>query len=466
MHRSIYLLNPLYCSLYNHACDTSLTVHNESNDHSKFDHFYERINSFWYIKELSRYLKNYIAHCSQCKVNRICRHKSYEFLQSILSSLISFHTLIIDFILTMFVSHIDINCVMFVTDEYSKRITILVNKNIWSTDDWFATLLKRLDLANWNLSKTIISNRDRKFLFDLWTDLFKRLRIKLLYSTVYHSQTNEAFERINQIFEIALRYHVQTLKNFKDWSTIVKIMQRNFNNAITFTDKSSNEICYEFTSFQNSNLIRSITFSTFSSSIKYRLIVQNIIAMTQIASKRLYDQKHQFIQMNVKNWTLIRLHKSYNIFVTAILEKKLSQQYVDSFQIIQRIKNLAYKLKIFDNWRIWSMFTISQLKSFFELVNDSFHRTQSSSESLIVEDDTDQVKSFEIDRLISKKQTKRREVEYLIRWRDYDLEDDAWKNLSKLSNAKELMKDYEKNHNSISTSQINETRKRFKFNRI
>ena len=25
MHRSIYLLNSLYCSLYNHACDTSLT---------------------------------------------------------------------------------------------------------------------------------------------------------------------------------------------------------------------------------------------------------------------------------------------------------------------------------------------------------------------------------------------------------------------------------------------------------
>ena len=442
-----------------------IIVHNESNDHSEFDHFYERINSFWYIKELIRYLKNYIAHCSQCKINRIRRHKSYEFLQSILSSFISFHTLIIDFILTMLVSHIDMNCVMSVTDKYSKRITILVNKDTWSTDDWFATLLKRLDLANWDLPKTIISNKDRKFLFDLWTDLFKRLKIKLLYSTAYHSQTNEASERINQTFEIALRYHVQALKDFKDWFTIVKAMQRNFNNAITFTNKSSNEICYKFISFQSSNLIKSITFSTFSSSIKYRLIVQDVIAMTQIASKRLYDQKHQSIQMNVENWALIRLHKNYNIFVTAILEKKLSQQYVDSFQIIQRIENLAYKLKIFDNWRIWSVFTISQLESSFEFVNDFYHRTQSSSESLIVKDDTNQVKSFEINRLISKRQTKRREIEYLIRWRNYDLENDAWKNLSKLSNAKELMKNYEKN-NSISTSQITRTRKRFKFNQI
>ena len=156
-------------------------------------------------------------------------------------------------------------------------------------------MLKRLNLANWDLSKTIISNKNRKFLFDLWTDLFKKLRIKLLYSTVYYFQTNEAFEQINQIFEIALRYHVQALKDFKNWFKIVKVMQRNFNNAITLTDKSWNEICYEFISFQSSNLIRSITFSTFSLSIKYRLIEQDVIAMIQIALKRLYDQKHQSI---------------------------------------------------------------------------------------------------------------------------------------------------------------------------
>ena len=203
---------------------TLIIVHNESNDHSKFNHFYERINSFWYIKKLIRYFKNYIAHCSQCKINRIRCHKFYEFLQSILSSFISFHTLIIDFILTMLVSHIDMNCVMSVTDKYSKRITILVNKDTWSTDDWFAILLKKLDLANWDLFKTIISNKNRKFLFDLWIDFFKRLKIKLLYSTVYYSQTNETFKRINQTFEIALRYHVQALKIFKNWSTIVKTM--------------------------------------------------------------------------------------------------------------------------------------------------------------------------------------------------------------------------------------------------
>ncbi len=33
----------------------------------------------------------------------------------------------------------------------------------------------------------------------------------MLYSTIYHSQTNDANERTNQTLEIALRYYIQEL---------------------------------------------------------------------------------------------------------------------------------------------------------------------------------------------------------------------------------------------------------------
>lgn len=43
----------------------------------------------------------------------------------------------------------------------------------------------------------IISDRDPKFLSDLWASLFKLLGVKLLYSTAYHPQTDGASERTN-----------------------------------------------------------------------------------------------------------------------------------------------------------------------------------------------------------------------------------------------------------------------------
>ena len=417
------------------------TVHNKFNDYSRFDRIYERMNVSWYIKNLIKYLKNYITHCSQWKVNETRRHKSYESLQSILSSFISFYTLTVDFILTMFESHIDMNCVMSVIDKYSKRIIVLVEKNTWTANDWFAALLLKLNLVDWDLFKTIISNRDRKFLSKLWIEFFKRLNVKLLYSTVYHFQTNETLKRINQTFEIALRYHVQTLNNFRNWSSVIDALQRNFNNSITSTDKFFNEICYEFTSLQNSDLVRSVASEIFSFD-KFKLIVQNSIAMTQMTTKRIYDRNHQVIQIIVENWTLIRLHKKYNMSTIIILEKKLSQQYVQFFKIIQKIKNLTYKLQIFETWEIWSIFAISQLKSSQLSSSDSFQRTQRLSRFIFVKKNTNQVKSFEIEKLLIKTQIKRREIEYLIRWQEYDFENNAWRSLKKLENATQLIDEY------------------------
>ena len=192
-----------------------ITIHIEFNDYSDFDHIYERVNSLWYIKELIKYLKNYIAHCSKCKMNRIRRHKLYESLQSIFSPFIFFHTFIIDFVLIFSTFHIDINFVMSIIDKYSKRITIFLNKDVWTAKNWFVALLQRLNIVDWNLLKTIISNKDKKFLSKFWIELFKKLKIKLLYSTAYYFQTDETSKRINQIFEIALCYHIQILIDFR-----------------------------------------------------------------------------------------------------------------------------------------------------------------------------------------------------------------------------------------------------------
>ena len=207
---------------------------------------------------------------------------------------------------------------MSIIDKFSKRITIVSSKNTWTATMWAKALLERLDLANWDLSKVIIFDRNRKFLSKLWSNFFARLEVKLLYSTVYHSQTNDSFERINQTIEITLRYHIQILDDFRNWSSIVEVIQRTINNDIFFIDKSFNEICYDFTSTINTDLF---TFNVRSS--MSRIVVIDSIVMTQMSFKRLYDQKHQILDLKVENWVLLCLHKDYQISSTVILSSKL-----------------------------------------------------------------------------------------------------------------------------------------------
>ena len=50
--------------------------------------------------------------------------------------------------------------------------------------------------------------------------------------------------------------------------------------------------------------------------------------------------------MKVGEWALLRLHKGYSISTTAGITKKLTQQYVGPFCIIEKVGHLAYKLDI------------------------------------------------------------------------------------------------------------------------
>lgn len=79
--------------------------------------------------------------------------------------------------------------------------------------------------------------------------MFRKLDVKLLYSTTYHSQTNDQFERTNQIVKIVLRFYLEKMQNSFEWSSVFLKIQRHLNNVISATiDKTLNEIAYNFTS--------------------------------------------------------------------------------------------------------------------------------------------------------------------------------------------------------------------------
>ena len=93
----------------------------------------------------------------------------------------------------------------------------------------------------------IILDRDRKFLSAFWKQLFTRLGVSLLYSTAWHPQTDGASERTNQTIEIALRYYFMTLEDVRQWPHCLPQLQADFNNAMTTSGRTPNEICYGFT---------------------------------------------------------------------------------------------------------------------------------------------------------------------------------------------------------------------------
>ena len=432
------------CISSNCVKDILSIVHEQ--DHSNFARCLEIIFKAWYVRELIRHLRVFIRHCSECLVLQIRRHSLYENLQLIDSSSLSFHIITLDFIFALSLTREEWDTIMSIIDKFTKRIILISRKKTFNAKNWALLLLKRLNTVDWEYSKIIITDRDRKFLSELWKTIFDKLDIKLLYSTSYHSQTNEASERINQTIEIALKFFIHDLQNASIWSQILfKFQALNNNVNSSATEKTSNEIAYNFTSNRFLDLLFDTNVINFSHN---RIKTRDAISWTNMKYKHHYDKRHTSLFMKEDDWTLIKVHKNYSISSTLDITKKLSQQYVDSFQMINRIDRLAYKLDIFNDWKIHAVFFVTQLKSSLAFNADSYQRFKSIySSSMFVESDTNEMKSYEIDRLLNKRTIKRernQSVEYLIRWKEYDLEWDRWYNVKDLDDANDLINDYEK----------------------
>ena len=400
------------------------TFHEFVNEHFDFIKCYERMIVSYFIRDLFKQLRDYLRHCSNCQIHQIKRHKSYDFLQFILFASILFHILIIDFILTFFKSRDDLNVDMSIICKFIKRVIYILSKNIWFVVQWIKILLNRLDIIDWEISKIIISNKDRKFISKLWIELFRQLNVKLLYFTTYYSQIDDQFERTNQIMKIALRFVIVIFDNSIDWSNVTSRIQRILNNLIVNIDKTFNEVSYDFTSTHSKNLLSkfvanvSLTFS----SIVYRFVQRIIrieiidaIVFAQMHVKYYYDKEHASIFMKIDDWTFLRLHKNYKISITIRLNKKYAQQYVDSFEVIERVERLVYRLVFSNNWRVHNVFTITQLKFCSSFDNDLFRRFKSVEfDSIFVKNDIDQVKFWKLNRIVDKR-ISQREIEYFVR---------------------------------------------------
>ena len=157
---------------------------------------------------------------------------------------------------------------------------------------------------------------------------------------------------------------------------------------------------------------------------------------------------------------MLRLHKGYSFPSTAGVTKKLTQQYVGPFRIVEKVGRLAYRLDVLPDWRIHPVFSVAQLEPAPPPTEDPFGRPfPSNPPPVFVEGDTDKIKSFEIERLLNKRQVKKgkgRAVEYLVRWKGYGPEWDRWYNVKELDNATTLVDDYEASPASTRTHYLNE----------
>lgn len=143
---------------------------------------------------------------------------------------------------------------------------------------------------------------------------------------------------------------------------------------------------------------------------------------------------------------MLKLHKRYSIPSSAAVTKKLTQQYVGPFCVLEKVDRLAYKLDVFLDQRVHPVFSVAQLEPVPSPTNDPFNCSRPHMPpAVFVDGDTDISKSFEVECLLNKRTLKKgkgRTVEYLVYQIGYSLEWNRWYNIQDLDNAADLVCNY------------------------
>ncbi|MCO5555103.1 hypothetical protein L7F22_008644 [Adiantum nelumboides] len=275
-------------------------------------------------------------------------------------------------------------------------------------------------------TQSIVSDRDPRMTSLFWRGLFENMGTTLKFSSSFHPQTDGQSEEANSTVLDLLKCYVSEHKG--KWEQYLPLVEYAYNNTVhSSTGKAPFEIV------EGGKKVPPIlhTKDKIFEADKY---VQDMDEMykkvkvalekTQAKQKKAADSHHREMVFSLGDWVLLRFEKARlkKMKGKERLFPKLSMRYYGSFQVCDKISDVAYRLKLPESWRIHNAFHVSLLRPY---VGDV-------PEDLPVED---QPEVEELDEILVPKQIlahKERKVKgkvarrYLVKFRNYPPMDAKW----------------------------------------
>lgn len=272
-----------------------------------------------------------------------------------------------DFILGLPRTQRGMDSIFVVVDRFSKMAHFIPCRK---TDDakHVADLFFKEVVRLHGVPRTIVSDRDVKFLSYFWKTLWGKLGTQLLFSTTCHPQTDGQTEVTNRTLGSLLRALIK--KNLKSWEECLPIAEFAYNRTIhSSTSLSPFEIVYGFNPLTPLDLSplpeneyvnldgakKAEVVKKLHESVQDRLQAKN----EQVA-KRL-NKRRKKVVFKPGDWVWVHMRKER--FPNQRLTK-LHPRGDGPFQVLERINDNAYKLDLPSEFGISHTFNVADLSPF------------------------------------------------------------------------------------------------------
>ena len=374
------------------ACSLRELLIRESHSGGLMGHFgvlktYDILTEHFYWPNMKRDVEKLCNSCIQCRMAKSTSrpHGLYTPLPVPYSP---WTDLSMDFVLGLPRSQRGKDSVFVVVDRFSKMahfIPCQKSDDAKHVADLFFTNVVRLH----GVPRTIVSDRDVKFLSYFWKTLWGKLGTKLLFSTTGHPQTDGQTEVTNRTLGTLLRALIK--KNLKSWEDCIPIAEFAYNRTVhSTTGYSPFEVAYGFNPLTPLDVVplpsnEQVNLDGAARAKFVRDLHEKV--RLQILKKnehyaRVANQGRKRVIFEPGDWVWVHMRKER---FPAQRKTKLHPRGDGPFQVVARIGDNAYKLDLPGEYGVSATFNVSDL-SLFEFADSLDSRTSPSEEGETNED--------------------------------------------------------------------------------
>lgn len=165
-----------------------------------------RLKKYFAWKFMKKDVHTFVSSCQTCLQAKPDRARYPGLFQPLPVPDGAWQMVSLDFVEGLPLSH-RMNSILVVVDKFSKYSHFIALR-----DPFTAAMVAQAFMLNiyklYGMPKVLISDHDRIFTSQLWSELFTRAGVKLAMSTTYHPQTDGQTECVNQCLETFLHCFV------------------------------------------------------------------------------------------------------------------------------------------------------------------------------------------------------------------------------------------------------------------
>ncbi|KAK8940812.1 hypothetical protein KSP39_PZI010806 [Platanthera zijinensis] len=322
--------------------------HTKYSIHPGSTKMYRDLKKLFWWPGLKKDVALYVARCQACALVKAECQKPGGFLKSLPIPEWKFDDISMDFVHGLPRSQKGNDAIWVIVDRLTKVSHFLPMRK----DDPVEKLAKlyvdsivRLH----GVPHSIVSDRDGRFTSNDWRLVHQMLGSKLKFSTTFHPQTDGQTERVNRTLKDMLR--MCTLDFGKRWEDHLYLVEFAYNNSYQASIQMA-----PFEALYGRKCRTPLSWlETGESKLYQRQDIEDATSLVHTIRERLriaqdrqakyYNAKHRNVEFSVGDWVYLKIKPFKGVSRIRRL-KKLSPRYLGPFEILERIGEAAYRLRL------------------------------------------------------------------------------------------------------------------------